>query len=99
MPWLASAIAQSRAPTSVVRMLGMLLALAFGCAASGCSTGGQSFASFTQAGFTQGGGGATLAFESIDGPPPQVFDRLVNALNIESQGKPIAIVSRDAPAA
>ena len=43
--------------------------------------------------------GATIAFESIDGPPPAVFDRLVNALNTEAQGKPVLIAQRDGSAA
>src|SRR5437764_118181 len=94
MPWLASAIASLHQRISVVRIFGMLSLFALGCAASGCSTGGPTLASFAQT-----GGGATLAFESIDGPPPQVFERLVKALNTESQGKPVAIVSRDVPAA
>src|SRR5262245_14874850 len=94
MPWLAPAIASVRARTIVVRAAGIMSAIALGCAASGCSTGGQNMASFAQAGSSP-----TLAFESIDGPPPAVFDRLVNALSTESQGKPVAIVSRDTPAA
>ena len=44
------------------------------------------------------GSGQTVAFESIDGPPPQVFDRFVNVLTSESQTRNVAIVSRDAAA-
>lgn len=43
--------------------------------------------------------GPTVAFESVDGPPPQVFDRLVRALEAESASKSFTIVSREAPAA
>jgi hypothetical protein len=43
-------------------------------------------------------GGATIAFETIDGPPPQVFDRLVRNLNREAQSRNLPVVSREAPA-
>ena len=36
------------------------------------------------------GGGATVAFESIDGPPPQVFDRMVGVLDSESKLRNLA---------
>lgn len=42
--------------------------------------------------------GPTVAFESVDGPPPQVFDRLVRALETESTARSFTIVSREAPA-
>lgn len=44
------------------------------------------------------GFGPTVAFDSVDGPPPQVFDRLVKALETQSSGRSFTIVSRDAPA-
>jgi hypothetical protein len=43
--------------------------------------------------------GPTITFESVDGPPPQVFDRLVGILDSETKLRSLAIVSRDAPAA
>jgi hypothetical protein len=43
--------------------------------------------------------GPTITFESIDGPPPQVFDRMVSVLDSETKLRSLAIVSRDAPAA
>ena len=39
-------------------------------------------------------GGSTLAFESIDGPPPDVFRKLVANLNDEASARQIAVVSR-----
>ena len=42
-----------------------------------------------------GGGGPTVAFESIDGPPPQVFDRMVSVLDSESKLRNLSIVSRE----
>jgi hypothetical protein len=44
------------------------------------------------------GGGQTITFESIDGPPPGVFDRMVNVLDSETKLRSLAIVSREAPA-
>src|SRR6185503_12497679 len=40
-----------------------------------------------------------VAFDSVDGPPPQVFDRLVRALETESAGRSFTVVSREAGAA
>ena len=45
-----------------------------------------------------GGNGTTVAFESIDGPPPQVFDRMVGVLDSESKLRNLSIVSRESPA-
>jgi hypothetical protein len=40
----------------------------------------------------------SVTFDSIDGPPPQVFDRFVRVLDTESQTRNVSIVSRDAQA-
>jgi hypothetical protein len=62
------------------------------CALGGCaSTGGPASGAFAMA----GGGAATVAFESIDGPPPAVFDRMVGVLDTESKLRNLAIVSRE----
>ena len=68
-----------------------------GCAnvASTSSTSGPS-AAFAQ---IPSSGGATVAFESVDGPPPQVFDRLVNLLDSEAKLRNVAVVSRQESAA
>ncbi|WP_291571925.1 hypothetical protein [Bradyrhizobium sp.] len=66
--------------------------LAIACALGGCA-GGPGLSSFTQA-----GSGATVAFESIDGPPPQVFDRMVSVLDSESKLRNLQIVSREGAA-
>ena len=42
--------------------------------------------------------GSTVTFESIDGPPPEVFQKLVTALNEEAGTQKIAVVSRSTPA-
>ena len=67
----------------------VLLILA--CALGGCASGGAVSGSFAMA---SGGDGSTVAFESIDGPPPQVFDRMVSVLDSESKLRSLSIVSR-----
>jgi hypothetical protein len=96
MPWLGTAIALLRTCANAWRVLSLVAVMALGGIGAGCSTGGQNMAAFAQ---QTSAGGPTLAFESIDGPPPAVFDRLVNALNSEAQGKPVLIVQRDGAAA
>src|SRR6266540_419979 len=67
--------------------------LALSCALGGCAGGGASSGSYAMA--PSAGGGATVAFESIDGPPPQVFDRMVGVLDSESKLRNLSIVSRE----
>lgn len=43
--------------------------------------------------------GPTIAFESIDGPPPQVFERMVSMLDSEAKLRSLAVVSRKDSAA
>ncbi len=62
------------------------------CALGGCAGGGAASGSFAMA---TSGGGSTVAFESIDGPPPQVFDRMVSVLDSESKLRNLQIVSRE----
>src|SRR3954463_11680623 len=61
------------------------------CALGGCAGGGAASSSFAMA----PGGGSTVTFESIDGPPPQVFDRMVGVLDSESKLRNLSIVSRE----
>ena len=67
--------------------------LAIACGLGGCASGGPSLGPFAQA-----GGAATVAFESIDGPPPQVFERMVDVLDSEAKLRNLSIVSREGPA-
>ena len=73
------------------RVMRAAMLLAVASALGGCASGGgvasNSFASV--------GTGPTVAFESVDGPPPQVFDRLVNILDSESKLRNLSIVSRE----
>lgn len=65
-----------------------------GCAGGGAATGGA----FASASFATGDSPA-IAFESIDGPPPQVFDRMVSVLDSETKLRSLQIVSRENQAA
>ena len=60
--------------------------------ASGCTVNGPGPLASSQ------GFGPTVSFESVDGPPQQVFDRMVRALEAESASRSFTIVSRNAPA-
>jgi hypothetical protein len=67
--------------------------LAIACGLGGCASGGAPGDSLAMA-----GSGPTVAFESIDGPPPQVFERMVNVLDSESKLRNLQIVSREGAA-
>jgi hypothetical protein len=43
--------------------------------------------------------GASVAFESIDGPPPGQFRQLVQDLNNEAQTRRLMVISRESPSA
>jgi hypothetical protein len=73
--------------------------LALACALGGCAAGGPPGSnSFAMASGGGGSSGATVTFESIDGPPPQVFDRMVGVLDSESKLRNLSIVSREGTA-
>jgi hypothetical protein len=81
--------ASSPAPRTAIAAV--LLAMA--CGIGGCASNGAGNGPFAMA-----GGEATVAFESIDGPPPQVFDRMVSVLDSESKLRSLSIVSREGSA-
>src|SRR3979411_1980318 len=70
--------------------------LTMACGLGGCACGGAASGAFAMA--SGGATGATVTFESIDGPPPQVFDRMVGVLDSESKLRDLAIVSREGSA-
>src|SRR5438445_13099541 len=74
------------------RVLAVML-LAAATALGGCAGGGSAANSYAMA--PSPGSGATVAFESIDGPPPQVFDRMVGVLDSESKLRSLSVVSRE----
>jgi hypothetical protein len=65
------------------------------CGLGGCAGGGAASGAFAMA---SSGAGTTVTFESIDGPPPQVFDRMVSVLDSESKLRDLSIVSRQGSA-
>lgn len=75
----------------------LLVLLAIAAALSGCAGGNPGSGQGPMAAMASAApaGAQTVAFESIDGPPPQVFDRFVRALDNEAQTRNVAIVSRD----
>ena len=81
-----------RATRTIARVAVAATWLAAACALGGCANGGAASDSFAMA---PSGSGATVAFESIDGPPPQVFDRMVGVLDSESKLRNLSIVSRE----
>jgi hypothetical protein len=83
-----------RASRIVPRAAVAAMLLAIACGLGGCAGGGAVGGSFAMA-----GGGSTVAFESIDGPPPHVFDRMVDVLDSESKLRNLSIVSREGSAA
>jgi hypothetical protein len=83
-----------RAGRSAARAAVAATLLAMACGLGGCANVASNGVPFAQAGT-----GATVTFESIDGPPPQVFDRMVSVLNSESKLRNLSIVSREDQAA
>jgi hypothetical protein len=77
-----------RASAVVSRIVPFLIALA----AAGCNT-------VSPTATIGASRGATVAFDSIDGPPRDVFDRLVRDLNSEAQSRQLAVLSREDSAA
>jgi len=70
--------------------------LGFACGLGGCATDGAGAGSGS---FAMASSGSTVAFESIDGPPPQIFDRMVSVLDSESKLRNLSIVSREGTSA
>jgi len=70
---------------------GVIAALAVACAACTETTS-------SNVALTTGSSGPTIAFESIDGPPVGVFNRLVDNISSEAQSRNVAIASREGAA-
>jgi hypothetical protein len=71
------------------------LALLLAALAAGCSETTSSNVALTTGTPTSG---PTLAFDSIDGPPVGVFNRLVDNLTAEAQARSLSIASREGAA-
>lgn len=91
MQWTGVRRIRGAPPRNRSRSVGVLAVAALAATAAGCSSlpldGRASLARATAS-------GSTLAFESIDGPPPEVFRKLVANLNDEADARQIAVVSR-----
>ena len=74
----------------------MLAVAALAASAAGCSSLPSSSGRMSLAGAISPS--STVAFESIDGPPPDVFRKLVADLNAEAGTRKIAVVSRESAA-
>jgi hypothetical protein len=88
----------NRACRTVPRAAATAMLLTIACGLGGCAGGGAANDSFAMASAGTGAG-PTVAFEQIDGPPPQVFDRMVGVLDSESKLRSLSIVSREGAAA
>jgi hypothetical protein len=80
---------------TATRIAAAVAMLAIASGLGGCAGGGAGNGAFAM---VSAGPGATIAFESVDGPPPQIFDRMVNVLDSESKLRSLSIVSREASA-
>jgi hypothetical protein len=76
--------AQARGRSIGTHGLRVALIAVCGLFAAACTTTGS-----------RPGPNATVAFESIDGPPPATFRKLVQKLNEEAEAKKVPIVSRE----
>lgn len=83
--WLGRAQARERGVVALWLRVALIAVCGLGAAA--CTTTGA-----------RPGPNATVAFESIDGPPPATFSKLVQKLNEEAEAKKVPIVSRETPA-
>lgn len=91
-----SALTTDRARLRLIQAA-LSLTVAFGLA--GCANVPNSGGAMNAQASLSTPSGATVAFESIDGPPPQVFDRMVNLLDSEARLRNLAVVSRKDSAA
>jgi hypothetical protein len=85
-------------PTALRAGVAALL-LAVTCALGGCATSGETSGASGAFAMAPAGNGPTVAFESVDGPPPQVFDRMVGVLDSESKLRSLSVVSREGASA
>jgi hypothetical protein len=76
-----------------VSCVAWLAITACACTLTACTTDQIPSASFAQP------RGATVAFETIDGPPPEQFRKLVEDLNSEAETRRLAVISRESPSA
>jgi hypothetical protein len=78
----------ARAPSGAHRLRNGAIAALLGALVAGCMASGP------PPGPAAAGAVPTIAFDSIDGPPAGIFDRLVQNLSAEAETRQIAVVSR-----
>ena len=81
-----------QASRAALRAGAAALLFAAACALGGCANGGATSGASGAFAMAPASDGPTVAFESIDGPPPQVFDRMVGVLVSESKLRSLSIV-------
>jgi hypothetical protein len=79
----------SASRAAVSPFVNLVLAAASAMTLAGCTFDGQPSLTAAQP------RGATVAFESIEGPPPAQFRTLVSNLNDEAQSRRLAVISRE----
>ena len=84
-----------RAPMRLSHLSGVVAAALLAALAAGCSS--QQTARLTSMNMAASPS-TTVTFESIDGPPPEVFRKLVASLNDEASARQVAVVPRQAAA-
>ena len=75
-----------------VRCLSSLLTVVCALALAGCNPDKQGLSAAQPR-------GATVAFNSLDGLPPGLFQKMVGDLNEEAQSRRLAVISREQPSA
>ncbi len=85
---------KAAAASGLKSRMGVCLALASALMLGGCVTQGTSPTASTSA-----PAGPAIAFESIDGPPPAIFQQLVQNIDREAQARGLPVVSREGNAA
>jgi len=97
MRWSVGARAWGGVRMRLHSLIGVFAAALLAAGVGGCSSSSP-LQSQTGSLISPAALGSTVAFESIDGPPPEVFNRLVASLNEEASARKITMVSRTAPA-
>jgi hypothetical protein len=85
-----SAAGRRQAGADKARAWRLVAAPALALAVAACAADGQVTGSLVS------GRGATVAFESIDGPPQPVFQKLVENLASEAVARQVTVISREA---
>jgi hypothetical protein len=67
-------------------------------ALAGCANADQTVTGSIPGGSIAAAGAQTITFESVDGPPRPVFDRLVAALSAEAERRSLPVVTHTGPA-